>query len=382
MDEPVERGRSRISRRSFARQLAGAAGVLAWRARPGEATTSATTDVFDEALERFRDAGPEYGGGLANHGPMAAEALVALGRPEAVLPWVETYRRRLDEPPAPWKPIEPERWRESLGEVRHAADWPRFFEKRLAEAPWPEVLEAWVGRLAPGIVAAALHGVIRAGHAVRALAGRDTPARRRELAAGLGYWAMRYQTLPDSRGASATLPVGEALSRVPLVPEERRTRGFITERLRPLFDIPSFASVADLLDTSGDPSRVLSEITRAFAADYLADSGRSLIALVHAVTGPSALRPMLPYLSPATARTALRYAWQAAAAIHAAHARPAAAEPAAAPVAGDREDLVGRAVAAGDEHAIKFTEVCLREHAISPAPVFLAAAADACRRLG
>jgi hypothetical protein len=51
-------------------------------------------------------------------------------------------------------------------------------------------------------------------------------------------------------------------------------------------------------------------------------------------------------------------------------------------VAGDREDLVGRAVAAGDEHAIKFTEVCLREHAISPAPVFLAAAADACRRLG
>lgn len=33
----------------------------------------------------------------------------------------------------------------------------------------------------------------------------------------------------------------------------------------------------------------------------------------------------------------------------------------------DRDDLVGRAVATGDEHAIKFTEACLREHTLAAA---------------
>ena len=40
------------------------------------------------------------------------------------------------------------------------------------------------------------------------------------------------------------------------------------------------------------------------------------------------------------------------------------------------EDLIDSAVATGDEHAIKFTEACLREHALNPKPVYLAAARD------
>ena len=43
-------------------------------------------DALDEALERLARKGPEYGGGLSNHGPMAAEALVALGRARACSP--------------------------------------------------------------------------------------------------------------------------------------------------------------------------------------------------------------------------------------------------------------------------------------------------------
>ncbi len=41
-----------------------------------------------------------------------------------------------------------------------------------------------------------------------------------------------------------------------------------------------------------------------------------------------------------------------------------------------------RAIASGDEHAIKFTEVCLREHAINPQADFLAAADHAIGILG
>jgi len=35
------------------------------------------------------------------------------------------------------------------------------------------------------------------------------------------------------------------------------------------------------------------------------------------------------------------------------------------------------AVAHGDEHAIKFTETCLRHHALNPSPAYLAAARNA-----
>ena len=40
-----------------------------------------------------------------------------------------------------------------------------------------------------------------------------------------------------------------------------------------------------------------------------------------------------------------------------------------------------RAVASGDEHAIKFREACLREHRISGDPAFIAAVRDAVNRM-
>src|SRR5580693_6034243 len=40
--------------------------------------------VLDESLNRLAATGPEFGGGLSNHGPMGAEALVRLGRPDDV----------------------------------------------------------------------------------------------------------------------------------------------------------------------------------------------------------------------------------------------------------------------------------------------------------
>ncbi len=47
----------------------------------------------------------------------------------------------------------------------------------------------------------------------------------------------------------------------------------------------------------------------------------------------------------------------------------------------DEDGLIERAIACGDEHAIKFTEVCLREHAFNPDPAFLAAAGHAIHML-
>ena len=59
------------------------------------------TDILDEGLHRLAGTGPEFSGGLSNHGPMAAEAMVRLGRSDAVGRWLDRYLRRLDEAPRP-----------------------------------------------------------------------------------------------------------------------------------------------------------------------------------------------------------------------------------------------------------------------------------------
>jgi hypothetical protein len=92
------------------------------------------------------------------------------------------------------------------------------------------------------------------------------------------------------------------------------------------------------------------------------------------------VRLLLPHLDAAGRAAVLRYAWQGAAALHAGFSGRAPS--ARAPAAPDMADLVDRAVATGDEHAIKFTEACLREHAVRARPVYLAAAGAAVRLLG
>jgi len=79
----------------------------------------------------------------------------------------------------------------------------------------------------------------------------------------------------------------------------------------------------------------------------------------------------------AVARDAVRYAWQTGCALYAAFGKmPPPAHEIAPPREG-RDALVDLAIANGDEHAIKFTEACLREHALNPSPAYLAAARHA-----
>ena len=64
--------------------------------------------TIDEVLDILHRTGPDLVGGNSNHGPMAAEALFALGRPDAVLPWIEGYKSRFQDRPQPRNPISPE----------------------------------------------------------------------------------------------------------------------------------------------------------------------------------------------------------------------------------------------------------------------------------
>ncbi len=340
-----------------------------------------TADVIDEILERFASTGPEFNAGLSNHGPMGVDALVALGRAEEAPAWSEWYAGRLTEHPEARRPISEDEWREALGDVGRAGDWIAFFDRQLLDEPWEQALDRWVARLGAGVMAGATHGLLRTAHAVRTLSAGGSQRRLHELAEGLGYWAARYQTLPGEPGASGTMAVPEAVSSLPLADPARPRGGLIFEAVKRL-DAGEFGPAINRVKI-GDGGEFVDSITRTFVRQYLANAGHTPIAFVHGVTAPSALRILAPHLSPATLQAATRYAWQACAAIYATYSTvaPADVPPVPDDVEFNREDLIDRAVAARDEHAIKFTEACLREHAITGDAAFIAAAQDIVARM-
>jgi hypothetical protein len=87
----------------------------------------AIVEVLDEAYERLHRTGPEWGGNLANHGPMAAEVLARRGHAEQIPAWVDAYMGRLDEMPRPSDPTDAGNWREALGD--RVGDWTLFMSR-------------------------------------------------------------------------------------------------------------------------------------------------------------------------------------------------------------------------------------------------------------
>ena len=62
-------------------------------------------EPLDEALEGLAGYGIALKNGNSNHAPMVAEALCAMGRPQAVMPWVARYQERLLPRPLSGDPI-------------------------------------------------------------------------------------------------------------------------------------------------------------------------------------------------------------------------------------------------------------------------------------
>jgi hypothetical protein len=333
---------------------------------------------LDEALETVAPFGIELKNGNSNHAPMVAEALCALGRPEAVMPWIARYRERMLPRPGVDARIHRENWRFVLGERTRFADWSAFFAEELQEAPWRQVLDCWIDRLAPGFCAAATHGVIRVGHAVRGLSNCETPQRLYELADAFAGWAATYRELPVcGHAANGMMGPREAIARVAIVPPDQRNYASnITASFAMLDDLSEFASSVGLIDTSGDLRPLVAELTEVFARVYLANAHdiRTTIAFIHGVTSIAALGNIAPEISERTARAAIRYAWQSGCALYACFSGDTVMLEDIQSREQDRDELVDRAVEHGDEHVIKFTEACLQRYALSASSAYLAAA--------
>jgi hypothetical protein len=378
-------------------QLAGLGAAAAGCKRTTQAAPAQVTrsddGALDEVLEMLHAAEPQAKQGLSTHAPMVAEALCALGHPERAKAWVERYDAPTLQLPPPTQPIDRNAWRAALGPRRDAptwerqlvrwADWKQLFLEDLQRGPWQPVLEVWVARLAPGISSAATHGVIRTAHAARALGRRDTPPRRAEHARGLAYWAAAYEELPASGSRAKATTLDAAVAALPRyrVAHGDAPDGNIVSGLRAVAAFPAFAPVRDSVALPEEPATALGALSTTFSRVLVEHAPRGhAVAFVHAITGPCALRRLAPHVSAATARAALPYAWQAAAAIYTAYAATTPAPPPrGTPPTPDA--LVERALDHGGDHAIKLVEVLLAEHALHADPLYLTAASTALRVL-
>jgi hypothetical protein len=268
--------------------------------------------------------GFELPNGFVNHGPMACEALAALGFDDDIDSWA---RRFALSPGSGVEPVEPRsfEWFEALGNYERLPEWIGYFDATIASEGWPAVVHEWVPRLFPGLAVALFHGEIRVAHAVRAIGVSDTEPRRHELARSLGYWAARFRP-------------GE----------------------------PTHAGLGEADAADNVLSQVL-DLAAHSAGRYLA---RPDIFNLHGVTSAMALEMLAPHLAESSLATGLGQ-------LRADHASLYGNAPVVTPLSKldvETVELAYTAAASRDPHQVKLVEACRRGFEATADPAFAAAA--------
>ena len=318
-------------------------------------------ESLDEAYERLRNTGPEFEGWLSNHGPMAADALIRIGHEDDLVSWIEGYKPRLDERPSERWRFEEADWQEYLGDPSRLGDWLALFDRQVTSEPWKDILARWWPRLIPGATASATHGLIRTGHAVRALLERETSPRREEFGQALGYWAARWQSVPKHLPLRGPRAYGSAMDHLPIQDVEGGTR----TRLRHLWDDHAWSeTVASAREPIGAASvpDALTTITDEAVRRYLRWGHGNAVMLVHSATAPRAAALVLPALPAELWTTTLDYVWAASAAIMSSYRSADSYRAPERRLALSPAEVAAAAADNRDEHVIKFVEVALEAH--------------------
>jgi len=328
----------------------------------------------DWALQELQGTAPELRNGAPNHAPMVIEALAVLERDDAVARWIEHARPRLAEGPKT-RTVLAVGWQPALGDMTRLGEWQNLFRSELQTSSWREVLERWLPRLIPGSMAAGTHGVIRCGHASRALENQVTAPRLGELSAALAYCAARYRKLGGAPVLAGPLGLRAAVHELPLLNSGIDRQGPPPRIVERLDEHPDFAWAVSRLAPPANVVSALSDLAEVGARLYLHNADHHPLVLLHAVTGPAAMQLLMRHTSADLGRTAFAYTWQAVAAWAAAFGSGLSDIE----IEGTDESwdaIIDLSVESGDEHAIKLTEACRRMDGLRPSPAFRAAASD------
>lgn len=361
--------------------------------------------AYLEALAALQDSDIALVNGYSNHAPMVVEALAHLGADGSVSRWMSRTQatrqqraragdRSADNPLARFEAVRAD----VLADMQHR--------------PWRDVLGEHAARLAPGHASAAVHGVIRVGHAVRGLALHDHPVTRAELASALAYWSQVYSEQAfgpvdgvavenagkrENAGPAQRTPQ-EAWQSLGLVPAHlRKDSGAITAAMRLAYTAPGFAQVSDALVWPDDPVAATRLVAELALDMFLAGArdGRTALILTHALTGLMAAWNIGTETDPELHHRLVREAFRSAAAMHVAfsplqgESAMAAQAAQSAPAAKGAPDappsarqLIASAIASGDDHVIKLTDACLDLEAITGCSRFRIAAARGAELMG
>lgn len=326
---------------------------------------------------------PEYQDGLTNHLPMALHALDALGADEARLRdfaarYVQRFVEREDAAPVAVPTPPGDGWIALRGRFDAFDALRAAFGQALARDGADAVLRRALPLLMDGVAAQAFHGPIRVAHAAEA-------GHAGELAAGLAYWAARWQPLaaPDAPGADAPafddvaewLDALDSLWRRDDAPPAVRLP-LISMRIEAATATTAYRRLGGALRTRGmDPVARLGELALAAAGRYAASRN---LTVLHMVTGARAARVLARWL-PAD-EAALDPLWHAVAA---ASLASGVAVPGAAPrepVARlDWDALRALACRQDDDHVVKLMHALWTIDATRLHPDGLRAAAVAVR---
>ncbi len=300
---------------------------------------------------------PEYGGGLCNHLPMALIALDQMGATPGQLneyrrthvSWLEKLPERAAAPTGAW----PFRKADHAGFVDLQAD----FRQRIARQGWEAVLRATLPDLAPGLSAAAFHGLIRTAMGV-------TSQHDGEIAAGLAYWAAHWQRLGVALGApSESAPSNDPLLLLERVRDDARfafdpkkAPGLIDDALLAIGGLSGFGEVIGWLDVERCS---IADIARAGGVLYGATGNFTAL---HTVTATQAVAVLLPYVE--EPNVLLPWLWQGLIAAYIGIGRPALADADTLAAWRAREtpawpELMRSALAQDDEHAVKLCYAAL-----------------------
>ncbi len=308
-------------------------------------TRDLTRDLtYDDALAQFLATRGSYGGGLSNHGPMAAEALDHMGAPEWIGAFVTAYLPRLEPRTAP---------------TPRGGDWRQLLDEYLPERVSSAAAEAG-------------HCLLRVAHAVRGLERAEADGHRHvvsdttrrvpgvrvdELRTALMRWrATSGLPTPDSLSGSRTIDewsaaLGRFVTFEPLP-------GLLTESLKLAAEQPGFADVVATLERSERPADTLDRLALRAVEGYLANEEfLSRFTMLHGVTVSTMARVLVDHLDELGQRRleAAVAGFVAAAAV----AFDRRLDTSDAPRPDARPNLAHRAGATLDDHTIKFTDACL-----------------------
>jgi hypothetical protein len=354
-----------------------------------DADVTTRTDVLADAAERLQTWTYLDEPGFAFHGAMGAETLSTMGHDDLVPGWVDAYKTQHRPLPAPPPGIaidgdDQSSWQVALGDYGRVSDWTTLFRAALAENPWEAVVRRWTPVLVPGYGGALTHGLIRTAHAVRAMPADGVPPDPllEELARGLAFWAATYTPLPGTPKLRGRRRLTEALAALPQpVPPWTMLEAGSLSRIGELDGFPHAVEALGPPD-AGDP---LSELSAAFCGIVLARPDAVAIPLVHTVTPIAAMRTLQARVPDVSVDTAYTYLWHVGAAVVAALGSLPVVDGGSLddvePSVPTPDDVASRALECSDPHALKFTEACLREHAVHADPVYLLAAAHVTRQL-